>query len=121
MHLSEWDADDGDTEYEAVEDVGEPYPDAANEEPQHIHENAQTAWLRLPPFHFCTERPDGQHTQFQTLQAEGDADEGMPMMVIISISPAMKYSKAICNPPNTIQMMFPNVFIDLFPLKVSIC
>ena len=36
---------------------------------------------------------------------------GMPMMVIISITPAMKYSKAICRPPNTIQMMFPNVFI----------
>ena len=45
MHLSEWDADDGDAEYEAVEDVGKPYPDAANEEPQHIHEDAQTAWL----------------------------------------------------------------------------
>ena len=30
-----------------------------------------------------------------------------------SISPAMKYSKAMCRPPNTIQMMFPNVFIDL--------
>ncbi len=39
--------------------------------------------------------------------------KGMPMMVIISISPAMKYSKAMCRPPNTIQMMFPNVFIDL--------
>ena len=76
MHLSEWDADDGDTEYETVEDVGEPYPDAANEEPQHIHEDAQTAWLRLPPFHFRAEWPDGQHTQFQTLQAEGDADDG---------------------------------------------
>ena len=45
MHLSEWDANDGDAEYETVEDVGEPYPDAANEEPQHIHEDAQTAWL----------------------------------------------------------------------------
>ena len=76
MHLSKRDANDGDAKYEAVEDVGEPYPDAANEEPQDIHENAQTARLRLPPFHFCTERPDGQHTQFQALQAEGDADDG---------------------------------------------
>ena len=39
--------------------------------------------------------------------------KGMPMMVIISISPAMKYSKAMCKPPNMTQMMFPNVFIDL--------
>ena len=76
MHLSEWDADDGDAEYEAVEDVGEPYPDAANEEPQHIHEDAQAAWLRWLPFHFRAERPDGQHTQFQALQAKGDADDG---------------------------------------------
>ena len=76
MHLSEWDADDGDAEYEAVEDVGEPYPDAANEEPQHIHKDAQAAWLRWFPFHLRTEWPDGQHTQFQALQAEGDADDG---------------------------------------------
>ena len=76
MLLAEGNTDDGNAEYEAVEDVCEPYPDAANEEPQHIHEDAQTAWLRLPPFHFRTEWPDGQHTQFQALQAEGDADDG---------------------------------------------
>jgi len=34
VHLSEWDADDGDAKYETVEDVGEPDPNAANEEPQ---------------------------------------------------------------------------------------
>ena len=108
MHLSKRNANDGDAKYETIEDVCEPYPDAANEEPQHIHKDAQAAWLRWFPFHLRTERPDGQHTQFQALQAEGDA-----MMVIISIRPAMKYSRAICKPPKTIQMMFPNVFIDL--------
>ena len=76
MHLSEWDSDDGNAENEAVEDVGKPYPYTAHEEPQHIHEDAQTAWLRLSPFHFRTERPDGQHTQLQALQAEGYADDG---------------------------------------------
>ena len=30
-----------------------------------------------------------------------------------SISPAMKYSKAMCKPPNMTQMMFPNVFINM--------
>jgi len=79
VHLSEWDADDGNTEYETVEDVGEP-------------PNGQMA--SIPSFRLCKPK-------------------GMPMMVIISISPAMKYSKAICKPPNTTQMMFPNVFIDL--------
>ena len=51
-------------------------PFAVNEEPQHIHEDAQTAWLRLPPFHFCTKRPYSQHTQFQALQAKWYADDG---------------------------------------------
>ena len=88
----QWDANDGDAEYETVEDVCEPYPDAANEEPQHIHANGQMA--SIPSFRLCKPK-------------------GMPMMVIISISPAMKYSKAICRPPNMTQMMFPNVFIDL--------
>ena len=38
------------------------------------------------------------------------------MMVIISISPAMKYSKAICRPPNTIQMMFLSKVDDMIVL-----
>ena len=76
MHLPKRDANDGNTEYETIEDVCEPYPDAANEEPQHIHEDAQAAWLRWLPFHFRAERTDGQHTQFQALQAERDADDG---------------------------------------------
>ena len=76
VHLSERDADDGDAEYETVEDVGEPNPDSADEEPQHIHENAQAAWLRLSPFHFSTERPDGQHSELHALHAERYADDG---------------------------------------------
>ena len=76
MHLSPRNANDGDAEQQAVEDVGETDPNASNEEPQHIHEDAQTAWLWWFPFHFRAERPDGQHTQFQALQAKGDADDG---------------------------------------------
>ena len=37
--------------------------------------------------------------------------KGMLIIVIISTSPAMKYSKAMCSPPKIIQMIFPNVFI----------
>ena len=76
MHLSEGNADDGDVEDDTVEDVGEPYPDAAYDEPQHIHEHAQAARLRLLPLHFWAERPDGQYTQLHALQAEGNADDG---------------------------------------------
>ena len=75
MHLPEGDANDGDAENEAVENMGEPNPDATHEEPQHIHEYAQTAWLRWFPLHLCTERPDGQHTKFHALQAEWNADD----------------------------------------------
>ena len=45
MHLSEGYAYDGDAENEAIEDVGKPDPDAAYDEPQHIHEYAQTTGL----------------------------------------------------------------------------
>ena len=37
--------------------------------------------------------------------------QGMPMMVIISISSAMKYSMAVCSPPKINQMMLPNIFM----------
>ena len=37
--------------------------------------------------------------------------QGMPMMVIIRTSPAMKYSMAVCSPPKINQMMFPNSFM----------
>ena len=75
MHLSEGYANDGDAENEAVENMGKPDPDAAHEEPQHIHEYAQTAGLRWLPLHFRTKRPNGQHTQFHALQTKGDADD----------------------------------------------
>ena len=76
MHLSEGYANDGNAENEAVEDMSEPDPDAAHEEPQHIHEYTQTARLRWLPLHLRTERPDGKHTQLHALQTEWNADDG---------------------------------------------
>ena len=76
VHLSPRYSDDGDAEQQAIEDVGKANPNAAHEEPQHIHEHAQAARLRLFPFHFRAERPDGQHAQLHTLQTERDADDG---------------------------------------------
>ena len=32
--------------------------------------HVQTTWLWNLPFDLCTERPDGEHTQFKTLQSE---------------------------------------------------
>ena len=69
--------------------------------------------LRQPgcDFRHFTFVPNGQMASIPSFRL--CKPKGMPMMVIISISPAMKYSKAMCRPPNMIQMMFPNVFIDL--------
>ena len=33
-------------------------------------EHVQTTWLWNLPFNLCIERPDGEHTQFETLQSE---------------------------------------------------
>ena len=60
---------------------------------------------------YTTSFPKGERASFASRKCI--FPNGMPMMVIISISPAMKYSKAMCKPPNMTQMMFPNVFIDL--------
>ena len=96
MHLSEWDANDGDAEYETVEDVGEPYPDAANEEPQHIHEDAQTAKAVLKAcydggvraFEF-TNRGDFAHEVFGELVKFADKElPGMIMGIGSIVDPA---------------------------------
>ena len=76
MHLSERYANDGDAENETVEYMGKPDSDAAHEEPQHIHEYAQTTWLWWFPLHFRAERPDGQHAQLHALQAKRYSDDG---------------------------------------------
>ena len=76
MHQAKGDANDGDAEQEAVEEMGETNDDAAYDEPQHIHEDAQTAGLRWHPFHVFAEGPDGEYAELYALQAEGDADDG---------------------------------------------
>ena len=67
--------------------------------------------LRQPgwdDFHF-TFVPNGQIASTPSFMLCNP--NGIPTIVIIRISPAMKYSMAICKPPNNIHMMFPNVFI----------
>ena len=59
-------------------------------------------------FHF-TFVPNGQMASIPSFML--CKPKGIPMMVIIKIRPAMKYSRAMCSPPKIIQMIFPNVFI----------
>lgn len=76
MHLAERDAYDGDIEYDTEEDVGEPNPYSANEEPDDVHQQIQATVLLLFLSHRGTERPQGEDTEFETLQSEGNADNG---------------------------------------------
>lgn len=75
MHPAKWDADDCYAEEDAKEDVAEPYPNAANKEPQHVHEEIQASVLRFYFSHPRTKRPQGKHAQLEDLQAEGNADD----------------------------------------------
>ena len=76
MHLAEWDADDGDIENDTEEDVGEPNPNSADEEPDDVHQQIQATELLLFLSHRGTERPQGEDTEFETLQSEGNANNG---------------------------------------------
>ena len=73
--LAEGDADDGDIEQAAEEYVREPYPDAADEEPQDIHSGVQTAAGGLL-LHLRAKGPQSQESELQRLQTEGDSDDG---------------------------------------------
>ena len=59
-------------------------------------------------FHFTFE-PNGQMASTPSFILY--KPNGMPIMVIINTSPAMKYSMAVCSPPKINQIMFPNIFI----------
>jgi len=113
VHLSEGDANDSDAENEAVENMGEPYPDAAHEEPQHIHEYAQTAGLRWLPLYLRTERPDGQHTQFHALQAKRDADDGYHQNKSSNEILQGNMQPAEDNPDNVAYCLHSNLFLKV--------
>ena len=68
-------------------------------------------------FHF-TFVPNGQMASIPSFRL--CKPKGMPMMVIISISPAMKYSMAVCSPPKINQMMLPNIFMFVLFQSLSI-
>lgn len=76
VHLPERNADDGDAEENAEEEMGNPYPYAADKEPQHVHEQVQATGLRLLAPDLRTERPEGENAEFHALQPEGYADDG---------------------------------------------
>ncbi len=76
MHVAEGDADDGDVEEEPEAEMGQTNPEAADEEPQHVHEEVQTACLLRLMLDMGAEGPEGEYAQLDGLQAEGDADDG---------------------------------------------
>ena len=67
---------------------------------------------------YTTSIPNGDRASFAKRKCI--FPQGMPMMVIISTSPAMKYSMAVCSPPKINQMMLPKNFMFVL-FQFSIC
>ena len=76
MLLGKGDADDGDEEQHAEEDVHEACPQPTEDNPKNVERKADAAhWaLRFP--HLRTKRPQTQQTYLEGLQRHGDADDG---------------------------------------------
>lgn len=74
--LAEGDADDGDVEQHPEEEVRQHDADAAEEEPQNVHQGVEASRFAFRFLDLFTEWPQSQHAQLEYLHAEGDADDG---------------------------------------------
>ena len=76
MLFAERYSDDGDIEQHPKENVGEPNPYATDEKPQHIHKQVQATMTILFLNNRWAERPQFEHTYFNSLQSERYANDG---------------------------------------------
>lgn len=67
---------DGDAKQNAESHMTQKYPYPSDEKPDNIHECGQAAVRGVFVDDFAAERPQGEYSQFQRLQAERDADDG---------------------------------------------
>ena len=74
--VSERDSDDGDVKQRTEKDVDATYPEASEEEPQDVHRGVETTVLLFVEHHFLPEWPQHVDSDFERLQAEGNADDG---------------------------------------------
>ncbi len=76
MLTTEGDADDGDAEYHAEDEVDEACPQSAEDEPEDVQRNADAAWRGVGLYDSGTEGPEAEESEFEGLKGNGDADDG---------------------------------------------
>lgn len=76
MLAGEGNADDGDEEQHPEEEVGDGYPNSADEDPNHIEQKVEAAAGAIVRDHLFAERPKGKPGQFKGLDTEGNAHDG---------------------------------------------
>ena len=69
-------ANDGDAKENPKKQVGEGNPDAADKNPDDIHQDAEATARAIRRPNLATERPEGEDGKFQRLDAERYADDG---------------------------------------------
>ena len=75
MLHAEGDADDGDAEDQPEKEMGQKYPYSPDKKPDDIHEEGKTTATLREVYHLATERPEGQHSEFQGLYPERNSDD----------------------------------------------
>ena len=73
--LAERNADDGDAQYDAEHQVGKADPDAAQQNPEDVHDDAQASAGLRSGLDFLAERAEGQQTDFEGLYTERNTDD----------------------------------------------
>lgn len=71
---TEGNSDNRAAEYHSQSQVGESHLDTAEDDPQHVHNDLQTARRVVHRFHIATEGPEREHSQTHNLHAERYSD-----------------------------------------------
>lgn len=106
MLSAERNTNNRDAQQQPEKQVSQADPEASDEDPDHVHDQAQATARIAVVRHPAAERPKSQHPQLQCLQPEG-----IPIIVTISSKLDIRYSTAVSNPPQISQMIFPKNFI----------
>lgn len=76
MLAGERDTDDGNEEQKTKAYMGNRYPEAAEQEPDNIHEGIEAPTGRRRGYRGTAKGPEHKRSELKTLQAEGNANDG---------------------------------------------
>lgn len=75
MLQPEWNTDYGDTKYHTEYQMGEADPNAANQNPNDIHQHTEATAIIRATAHLASERAECQYGQFQSLKTKRNAND----------------------------------------------